>query len=154
VIPWLILHYFVSIIILDDSALGECVSVRSLSHIHEDGIISSAYSYNASLIATLTSDSNMQLWDFETLQLQAVCSIPSGDMHIVEFLDPFPVVIAADNLGNLLFFATSPQYSCNVGGCLHAFCNTLEVNAFDSQTISLSPNDGNQPKLPIMSGKI
>ncbi|KDO23734.1 hypothetical protein SPRG_10512 [Saprolegnia parasitica CBS 223.65] len=109
------------IFILDDGTVGECVLLRSLANVE---VTASAFSVNASLVATAAGDHCIRCWDFETLQLQIVCRTETGDIHVVAFLDPYPVLVAADGVGNVFFFATSPQYTCNTGGCLHAFLNT------------------------------
>ncbi|OQR95314.1 hypothetical protein ACHHYP_00118 [Achlya hypogyna] len=108
------------IFVFDDSTMGECVLVRSLTNVE---VTASAFSFNASLLATVAGDRCVRCWDFETLQLQIVCRTDTADVHVVAFADPYPVLVAADGAGNVFFFATSPQYSCNTGGCLHAFTN-------------------------------
>ncbi|OQR95889.1 hypothetical protein THRCLA_07491 [Thraustotheca clavata] len=112
------------IYIFDDSTMGECTLVRSLTNLD---VSTSAFSVNASLIATVAGDKSIRCWDFETLQLQIVCRTETADIHLVEFMDPFPVIVAADGIGNIFFFATSPQYTCNTGGCLHAIVNTVPI---------------------------
>ncbi|ETW09383.1 hypothetical protein, variant [Aphanomyces invadans] len=108
------------IYVFDDSTIGECELVRSLTNVNVE---SASFSYHASLIATAASDAVIQLWDFETLQLQSVCSHPGSFMHVVQFLDPYPVVVAADTNGNVLFFATTAQSPHLDGGILHGFTN-------------------------------
>ncbi|KAF0751863.1 hypothetical protein AaE_006236, partial [Aphanomyces astaci] len=110
------------IYVFDDSTIGECDLLRSLTNVPVE---TSSFSYNASLVATVASDAAVHLWDFETLQLRCVCTHPTSlGLHVVAFWDPYPVLVAADNAGNVLFFPTaSSQSSRPDGGVLHCLAN-------------------------------
>ncbi|KAF0724918.1 hypothetical protein Ae201684_016479 [Aphanomyces euteiches] len=106
--------------IFDDSTVGECVFVRSLTNIQVEN---SAFSFNASLVATVSNDACIRLWDYETLQLQATCLGQANKFHLVEFVDPYPVVLAADTSGTIMLFVISPCDSHAPGSLLHSFVN-------------------------------
>ncbi|KAF4319784.1 hypothetical protein G195_006895 [Phytophthora kernoviae 00238/432] len=94
-----------------DSSKGIGV-LRKLINI-PGGIATSAYSFHASMIATVAADPagmTVSLWDFETLSF-------------LEFWDEFPILLAADSIGGVYFFAAAPLLHAYTGKLLHAFAN-------------------------------
>lgn len=123
-----------AIIVIDDAnhdaagGMTETSVLRRLTRI-PGGVAASAYSYHASLIATISADeeSSISLWDFESLGFTSTCeSQPDTNatfMHMVEFWEEFPVLIGADLHGGISFFATMPLINANTGRMLHTFQN-------------------------------
>ncbi|KAG7377866.1 hypothetical protein PHYPSEUDO_010892 [Phytophthora pseudosyringae] len=104
------------------------------------GISASAYSFHASMIATVAADpegTKISLWDFETLVHLATCRYDQdGDttkfsnkdgstlsIHALEFWEEFPVLLAGDSKGGVYFFAVTPLLHASSGKLLHAFVN-------------------------------
>lgn len=130
-----------SILVIDDntnhdSARGmkETTVLRRLTHIPE-GISASAYGFHVCLVATISDEespdaqgkSRVSLWDFETLSFVAHCELEEEQeghaLHLLEFWTDFPVLVAADTLGGVYFYAATPLVNCNTGQLLHSFSN-------------------------------
>lgn len=106
------------------------------------GISASAYGYHTCLVATVpghqldneatagdttNNNNNVSLWDFETLSFVGHCEF-TGDheghaLHLLEFWDEFPVLLGADTVGGVYFYAAMPLINCNTGQLLHSFAN-------------------------------
>ncbi|DBA01902.1 TPA: LOW QUALITY PROTEIN: hypothetical protein N0F65_005091, partial [Lagenidium giganteum] len=124
-----------AILVIDDNnsdaakGLKETSVLRRLVHL-EGGVAGSAYSYHASLIATIAAeDGRICLWDFETLSLYTTCQFEEDEnakgssIHLLEFWDEFPVLVGADVQGGINFFAVMPTKHVASGRMLHAFLN-------------------------------
>lgn len=138
-----------AILVIDDNTNQDAVRgakettvLRRLTHI-PGGVAASAYGFHVCLVAIVsepTSESSgadgsvLSLWDFETLSFVAHCDFerdpetPSGhQLHLLEFWDDFPVLLAADTLGGVYFFAAMPLVNCNTGKLLHSFANDRDA---------------------------
>ncbi|KAL7679106.1 putative quinoprotein alcohol dehydrogenase-like superfamily [Plasmopara halstedii] len=136
-----------AIIVIDDDsnqALSNgMVILRRLSNI-PDGITASAYSFHASMVATVGTKSEamkIALWDFETLAFMGNCQFDDEQDHSMvasnsesilciqqlEFWNKFPVLLASDSLGGVYFFAVTPLTHAYTGKLLHAFLNVNKV---------------------------
>ncbi|KAE9094179.1 hypothetical protein PF010_g17206 [Phytophthora fragariae] len=135
-----------AIVVIDDNSDQESSKgigvLRRLINI-PSGISTSAYSFHASMIATVAADPEgmkVSLWDFETLVFLGNCRYDEdGDkssfyttldkdghmlsMHVLEFWDEFPILLGADSKGGVYFFAVTPLLHANTGKLLHAFPN-------------------------------
>ncbi|KAK1937170.1 Dynein assembly factor with WDR repeat domains 1 [Phytophthora citrophthora] len=130
-----------SIIIIDDNSEQESSKgigvLRRLINI-PGGISASAYSFHASMVATVAADPEgmkISLWDFETLALLGHCrysqdgfSTTNKDgstlsIQTLRFWDEFPILMAADSIGGVYFFAVTPLLHAFTGKLLHAFPN-------------------------------
>ena len=87
-------------------------------------MVHSAFSQNASLIATSSLDCTIKFWDFATLNHDGLFSDSVCALSVLEFLNPFPILAAADIQGNILLIATRPHP--RQGECLHAFRHVLD----------------------------
>uniref|UniRef100_K3WTB1 EF-hand domain-containing protein n=1 Tax=Globisporangium ultimum (strain ATCC 200006 / CBS 805.95 / DAOM BR144) TaxID=431595 RepID=K3WTB1_GLOUD len=117
-----------------DSARGmkEATVLRRLTRI-PGGISASAYGFHVCLIATVSdheaqqNGTQLSLWDFETLSFVAHCEFKQENddhtLHLVEFWPEFPVLVAADTLGGVFFYAATPLIQCNTGKLLYSFVN-------------------------------
>ncbi|GMF10200.1 unnamed protein product [Phytophthora lilii] len=135
-----------AIIVIDDNSNQDSSKgigvLRRLINI-PGGISTSAYSFHASMVATVGADPEgmtISLWDFETLALLGKCQYsPDGDtssfstspsrdgssisIQAVQFWDEFPILLAADTMGGVYFFAVTPLLHAYTGKLLHAFAN-------------------------------
>ncbi|RLN15095.1 hypothetical protein BBJ28_00009321 [Nothophytophthora sp. Chile5] len=125
-----------AIVVLDDSSnhtsakgAKEIVVLRRLVNL-PGGIGASAYGFHASMVATAEPNSmTVSLWDFETLAFVADCRYDdetggsSSAMQVLAFWDEFPVLLGADLLGGVYFFAVTPLLHATPGQLLHAFAN-------------------------------
>ncbi|ETK76831.1 hypothetical protein L915_16830 [Phytophthora nicotianae] len=117
------------------------------------GISSSAYSFHASIIATVGADPDgmkISLWDFETFAHLGNCRYDDQDedlskfskdgntlvIQTLEFWDEFPVLVAGDSIGGVYFFAVTPLLHAYTGKLLHAFVNDHCFNLRRSQAKS------------------
>lgn len=133
-----------AIIVIDDNVGHDSVNgtkrtpvLRRVTNI-PDGISTSAYSYHASMVATVGNSNELliSLWDFETLTLVAQCRFEDEEeqlaeegsngsrIQLLQFWDEFPVLFAADTRGRILVFAVMPLIHAYAGKLLHVFANT------------------------------
>ncbi|KAL4117820.1 hypothetical protein PRIC2_011802 [Phytophthora ramorum] len=138
-----------AIIVIDDNSnqeLSKGIGVlRRLINI-PGGISTSAYSFHASMIATVAAEPEgmtISLWDFETLAHQANCRYSQDDpismptskdgstlsIQVLQFWAEFPILLAGDSMGGVYFFAVMPLLHAYTGKLLHAFANDLGTNA-------------------------
>ncbi|KAL3661240.1 hypothetical protein V7S43_013849 [Phytophthora oleae] len=136
-----------SIIVIDDNSNQESSKgigvLRRLINI-PGGISASAYSFHASMVATVAADPEgmtISLWDFETLALLGHCrysqdgfSTTNKDgstlsIQTLQFWDEFPILMAADSMGGVYFFAVAPLLHASTGKLLHAFPNDHGMNS-------------------------
>lgn len=132
-----------AIVVIDDNSNQDSTKgigvLRKLINI-PGGIAASAYSFHASMVATIAADPEgmtISLWDFETLALLANCRCDQGgdgksseaskennlSMQTLEFWDEFPLLLAADSIGGVYVFAVMPLLHAYTGKLLHAFMN-------------------------------
>lgn len=128
------------------------------------GIAASAYSYHASVVATVAESDGMliSLWDFETLTLIAQCQFDDNDaggdagdgapaanrMQLLQFWDEFPVLFAADSHGRVFAFAVMPLIHAYAGKLLHVFVNSYSSRSSDAQVDGNSVDESSSPNIP------
>lgn len=140
-----------AILVIDDntnheSARGmkETTVLRRLTNI-PGGIAASAYGFHVCLVATISEldsdgNSSLSLWDFETLSFVGHCEFvrdvsaeATGGgphaLHLLEFWDDFPVLLSADTLGGIYFYAATPLIHCHTGQLLHSFANNDDTRS-------------------------
>lgn len=127
-----------AILVIDDNTnhdatrgLKDTTVLRRLTSV-PGGISASAYGFHTCLVATVSDvdeagDSSVSLWDFETLSFVGNCEFhrehEGHALHLLEFWDEFPVLLGADTLGGVYFYAAMPLINCNTGKLLHSFIN-------------------------------
>ena len=131
---------------------GELVLMRSISSCHNGGICSLAYSHNLSLIVTGGSKfGEFRLWDFQRLSLKCVGESSSRDVHAIQIVEEYSMVIVggfngvADcwryffdgerqshgleflcRLGGANFGMKVPQKTSHFVSCISVICNPEE----------------------------
>lgn len=165
-----------SIVVIDDNSDQEISKgagvLRRLINI-PGGIFTSAYSFHASMVATVAADPDgmkISLWDFETLALLGHCQYSQDGFSTVnkdgstlsiqtlQFWDEFPVLLAADSIGGVYFFAVTPLLHAFTGKLLHAFPNDHGIqskrrNRKKSVTIPENPSENEEDEEEDSSGK-
>lgn len=103
------------IIVLDDSALDDQGSKNSMLRevkAHEKDITCIAYSHKLGLFATADMFGTLKLWNFQYLTTELVIkNCPSMDIGSLTFLDPFPLLLVADNSSSFSIFPVGRAYS-------------------------------------------
>ncbi|OWZ21416.1 LOW QUALITY PROTEIN: hypothetical protein PHMEG_0004045 [Phytophthora megakarya] len=154
-----------AIIVIDDNSNQNSSNgigvLRRLINI-PGGISTSAYSFHASMVATVAVDPEgmkISLWDFETLALLDHCcysqdgktssfSMTNNDgsmlsIHTLQFWDEFPVLIAADTRGGVYFFAVTQLLHAHTARNILQNTRTLRKNALVYAPVidpSMDPN--------------
>ena len=83
--------------------------LRGKSNCHKKDIVSGAYSHNLGLIATGSRDNSIRVWDYEKIKLEAELLGHTSEVVILKFLNPFPLLLTADNSGQLYVWLTKPH---------------------------------------------
>jgi len=86
---------------------------RRARNVHIGDITCLAYSSNLSLIATGSSDQIISIRDYGRLKLIVSLVGHEGDVSVIKFLDPFPLLVSADFQGNVLVWALAPHDNAN-----------------------------------------
>jgi WD40 repeat protein len=73
--------------------------LRGKKFSHKKDIISGDYSHNLGLIATGSRDNSIRIWDYEKVKLEHEYVGHTCEVSIVKFLNPFPILLSADNSG-------------------------------------------------------
>jgi hypothetical protein len=73
--------------------------LRGKKNCHKKDIICGAYCHNLGLIATGSRDNTVRVWDYEKVKLEDELIGHTSDVVIVKFLNPFPILLSADNSG-------------------------------------------------------
>ncbi|DBA00306.1 TPA: hypothetical protein N0F65_001501 [Lagenidium giganteum] len=110
-----------SISVHDESDSERGVLLRRMTNGHTADVTSLSFSYNLSLIASGSSDYTLQIWDYEFGRLDGTCIGHISGILALQFLDPYPLLVSSDNVGNVCFWAVRPsRYKCK---CVHRFRN-------------------------------
>lgn len=110
--------------------------LRGKKNCHKKDIISGAYSHNLGLIATGSRDNSVRIWDYERVKLEDELIGHTSEVTILKFLKPFPILLTADNQGQLYLWLTKPHPKAS--SCLVSWRNmfTLQkmcpISAVDS----------------------
>jgi len=83
--------------------------LRGKKNCHKKDIISGDYSHNLGLIATGSRDNTVRIWDYEKVKLEEELLGHTSEVVIVKFLNPFPILLTADNSGQLYLWLTKPH---------------------------------------------
>lgn len=106
----------------DESDSERGVLLRRLSGGHAADISALAFSVHLSLLASASSDSSLQVWDYEFGRLEGSCVGHVSGVLALHFLDPFPLLVASDSGGNTVVWATRP--SAYKWKCVYRFRNS------------------------------
>ena len=74
-----------------------------------------------------------------TLNCVGLCAGSQSELGLLEFIDPYPLLAAADSQGNLLFWAVRPHPRS--GECVHAVAHITDVQTGHSKTFMTSDID-------------
>ena len=92
--------------IYDESKLDDCFTIRTfeINLFQPELTIMTYCSLDRSILTTSSIGQSLKIWDFDTGKLDSeldVCTSPHGVIVAVAVLDPFPLILASDSLGNL-----------------------------------------------------
>lgn len=105
----------------DESDSERGVLLRRMSGGHATDITALCFSLHLSLIASASSDNSLQVWDYEFGRLEGTCIGHVSGVLALHFLDPFPLLVSSDSMGNLSFWGMRPSaYKCK---CVYRFRN-------------------------------
>uniref|UniRef100_K3XC49 EF-hand domain-containing protein n=1 Tax=Globisporangium ultimum (strain ATCC 200006 / CBS 805.95 / DAOM BR144) TaxID=431595 RepID=K3XC49_GLOUD len=92
----------------DESDSERGVLLRRMIGGHAIDITAICFSFNLSLIASASSDNSLQIWDYEFGRLEGTCVGHVSGVLALHFLDPFPILLSSDSMGNLCFWGMRP----------------------------------------------
>lgn len=106
----------------DESDSERGVLLRRMSGGHTADISALCFSFHLSLIASASSDNSLQIWDYEFGRLEGTCIGHVSGVLALQFLDPFPLLLSSDAMGNLCFWGMRPcqQFKWK---CVYCFRN-------------------------------
>jgi len=92
----------------DDRFVDSVPLLRSVSNAHSRDIVTTAFSYALSLIATGDSNGQIRVWDFQFFSLEKPMYPCISDVEItaLTFVEPYPLLLAADTDGHIWAWAT------------------------------------------------
>eukprot|EP01029_Cantina_marsupialis_P010351 TRINITY_DN2354_c0_g1_i1.p1 TRINITY_DN2354_c0_g1~~TRINITY_DN2354_c0_g1_i1.p1 ORF type:complete len:1690 (+),score=531.32 TRINITY_DN2354_c0_g1_i1:171-5240(+) len=99
-----------SIIFADEMDPDELAMLRKISNAHDSDISTCAFSYELSLLASGAANGNIRVWDYQMCTLDGECCGHQMEITALEFLSPFPVLVAADASGWMSAFAVRPWF--------------------------------------------
>ena len=73
--------------------------LRGISKVHMKDISCGDYSHNLGLIATGSRDCKVRIWEYEKMKFIDEVQGNSNEIAIVKFLNPFSLLLSADNTG-------------------------------------------------------
>ena len=97
-----------SLCVFDDVEETEDMLLRVMTGAHRGDITSIAYSKYGGLLASGASDGVVAIWSFEFGYLHGICDQHHGAITAVNFVDPYPSLLAADSNGTFHLWATPP----------------------------------------------
>lgn len=83
--------------------------LRGKANCHTKDIIAADYSHNLGLIATGSRNHKVRLWEYEKVKYEDELKGHTNEITIVRFIPPFPLLITADNTGELFLWLTIPH---------------------------------------------
>lgn len=92
----------------DESDSERGVLLRRMSGGHAADITAICFSFNLSLLASAASDNSLQIWDYEFGRLEGTCIGHVSGVLALQFLDPFPILMSSDSMGNICFWGMRP----------------------------------------------
>lgn len=72
-------------------------------------IISADYSHNLGLIATGSRNHKIRLWEYEKVKYEDELKGHANEVAIVKFINPFPLLLTWDNVGEMMLWLTLPH---------------------------------------------
>jgi WD40 repeat protein len=99
--------------------------LRGKKNCHKKDIISGDYSHNLGLIATGSRDNTVRIWDYEKVKLEEELVGHTSEVVIVKFLNPYPILLTADNSGQLYLWLTKPHAKAK--SCLVSWRNMFTL---------------------------
>ena len=87
--------------------------LRGKKKAHNKDIICGDYSHNLGLIATGSRDNRVRVWEYERVKLEDEIIAHTSEVVLVKFIQPFPLLITADNTGVLMLWLTRPHEKAN-----------------------------------------
>ena len=100
--------------------------LRGKSESHLSDIITGDYSHNLGLIVTGGRDNKVRIWDYERVKLEYEIVGLYDTPVITRFIKPFPLLLTADQSGNLNLWLTIPGESKAV--CLIEWRNMFTLD--------------------------
>lgn len=95
---------------------------RRARNVHISDITCMAYSSNLGLVATGSSDQIVSIREYGRLRLVATLMGHDGDVSVLQFIDPYPLLASADYNGNFCLWSVPPHGNANQ--LLSRFTNT------------------------------
>lgn len=83
--------------------------LRGKKNCHKKDIICGDYSHNLGLMATGSRDHSVRLWDYERVKFEDELLSHTSEVVVVKFIKPFPLLLTADNSGQLYVWLTKPH---------------------------------------------
>ena len=83
--------------------------LRGKKNSQKKDIICGDYSHNLGLIATGSRDRTVRIWDYERIKFEDEIVAHTSEVVIVKFIKPFPLLLTADNSGQLYLWVTKPH---------------------------------------------
>ncbi len=99
--------------------------LRGKKNCQRKDIICGDYSHNLGLIATGSRDHSTRIWDYERVKFEEEITAHTSEVSIVKFIKPFPLLMTADNSGQLYLWVTKPHPLA--GSCLVAWRNMFTL---------------------------
>lgn len=114
--------------------------LRGKKNCHRKDIICGDYSHNLGLIATGSRDHTVKIWDYERVKFEDEIHAHTSEVVIVKFIKPFPLLLTADNSGQLYVWITKPHALKKSSNCclvswrnmftLQKMCPITSVDSF------------------------
>jgi len=126
---------------------------RRARNVHISDITCMAYSSNLGLIATGSSDQVVSIREYGRLRLVATLMGHDGDVSVIQFIDPYPLLASADYNGNVCLWSVPPHGNPNQ--LLTRFTNTQSFENAASVTCLTyyhKPVVGEGGKLTLLIG--
>lgn len=124
--------------------------LRIINNVSDKDLAGGSFSITQMLIATHFKTPSIRVWDFEKGYLEAEYILPA-DVSQVEFIEPFPLVIASDIKGSIYLFTT--KYYLKAPHCLLAHWKNMYSIQKSSQITYIFPMyDANTHDCQIILG--
>ena len=96
-----------SVCIHDDMDNDEGVVLRTMKG-HGKDVTCAAASFALKLMASSGADGHILVWNYAMGNLEGMCKGHAQDVTALEFLEPYPVLVSADILGNVVLWGMPP----------------------------------------------
>ena len=143
----------------DDQKEPEDHVMRGLKKAHLKDISCGDYSHNLGLIATGGRDNKVRIWEYEKMKFVDEIQANNNEVAIVKFLNPFPILLTADNTGWIHIWliqlgTLQPQERCCIVSWRnnHSLDSTSPVTAVDSHYRKADPENGIEEEFLLIMG--